>query len=144
MATFIVFTSRIPSHNAYMVRTRVHPFTHISWWRHQMEMCSALLALCEGNPPVTGGFPSQRPVTRIFYVFFDLRGRNGWANNRDAADLSRHHAHYDVTVMMHMCVSILGQHCLSSVPIPHLSHWWLIAKLDQIAVKFEPNLNNFQ
>ena len=22
--------------------------------------CSALLALCEGNPPVTGGFPSQR------------------------------------------------------------------------------------
>ena len=32
------------------------------WWRHQMEIFSALLALCEGNPPVTGGFPSQRPV----------------------------------------------------------------------------------
>ena len=27
--------------------------------------------LC-GNPPVTGGFPSQRPVTRRFEVFFDL------------------------------------------------------------------------
>ena len=26
-----------------------------------------------GNPPVTGGFPSQRPVTRSFDVFFDLR-----------------------------------------------------------------------
>ena len=25
---------------------------------------SALLALCEGNPSVTGGFSSQRPVTR--------------------------------------------------------------------------------
>ena len=25
-----------------------------------MEMLSALLALCEGNPPGTGGFPSQR------------------------------------------------------------------------------------
>ena len=25
-----------------------------SWWRHQMEIFSALLALCEGNPPVTG------------------------------------------------------------------------------------------
>ena len=25
------------------------------------------------NPPVTGGFPSQRPVTRSFDVFFDLR-----------------------------------------------------------------------
>ena len=33
---------------------------------------SALLAFCEGNPPVTGVFPSQRPVTRSF-VFFDLR-----------------------------------------------------------------------
>ena len=44
-----------------------------SWWRHQMENFSALLALCEGNPPVTGGFPSQRPVTRSFDVFFDQR-----------------------------------------------------------------------
>ena len=34
-----------------------------------METFSALLALCEGNPPVTGGFPSERPVTRS-YVFF--------------------------------------------------------------------------
>ena len=34
---------------------------------------SALLALCEGNPPVTGVFPSQRPVTRSFDVFFDRR-----------------------------------------------------------------------
>ena len=28
--------------------------------------------LCEGSP-VTAGFPSQRPVTRSFDVFFDLR-----------------------------------------------------------------------
>ena len=34
---------------------------------------SALLALCEGNPPVTGGFASQRPVTQSFDVFVDLR-----------------------------------------------------------------------
>ena len=34
---------------------------------------SALLALCERNPPVTGGFPSQRPVTRSFAFFYDLR-----------------------------------------------------------------------
>ena len=29
---------------------------------------SALLALCAGNSPVTGEFPSQRPVTRSFDV----------------------------------------------------------------------------
>ena len=47
-------------------------FKIIPWWRHQMGTFSALLALCEGNPPVTAGFPSQRPVTRKFYVFFHL------------------------------------------------------------------------
>ena len=44
-----------------------------SWWRLQMETFSALLALCAGNSPVTCEFPSQRLVTRIFDVFFDLR-----------------------------------------------------------------------
>ena len=42
------------------------------WWRHQMEIFSALLALCAGNSPVTGEFPSQRPVTRSLDVFFHL------------------------------------------------------------------------
>ena len=158
-----------------------------AWWHHQMETFSALLALCAGNSLVTGEFPSQRPVTWSFDVFFDLRlnkrwnkqpwrrllevpwrslwhhctsilivswctklvyhrldhlwqswwrhqleifsglwaflrgihrspvncphkypqcgffkfcdWTNDWANNRDAVDLRRHHAHYDVTVM---------------------------------------------
>ena len=38
-----------------------------------METFSALLAICAGNSPVTGEFPAQRPVTRSFRVFFDLR-----------------------------------------------------------------------
>ena len=44
-----------------------------TWWRHQMEKLSVLLALSERNPPVTSGFPSQGPATRSFDVFFDLR-----------------------------------------------------------------------
>ena len=44
-----------------------------SWWRHQMETFSALLALYAGNSPVSGEFPSQRPVTRSFDGFFYLR-----------------------------------------------------------------------
>ena len=44
----------------------------ISWWRHQMEILSALLAICGGNSPVSGEFPAQRPATRSFDVFFDL------------------------------------------------------------------------
>ena len=37
-----------------------------------METISVLLALCAGNSPVTGEFPTQRPVTRSFDVYFDL------------------------------------------------------------------------
>ena len=43
------------------------------WWSHQMETFYALLGLCAGNLPVIGEFPSQRPLTRSFDVFFDIR-----------------------------------------------------------------------
>ena len=51
------------------------------WWHHQMERFSALLALCVGNSQVTCGFPSQRPVTQSFDVFFDLC-LNKWLNKQ--------------------------------------------------------------
>ena len=44
----------------------------VTWWCHQMEIFFALLAFCVGNSPVPGEFPTQRPVTRSFAVFFDL------------------------------------------------------------------------
>ena len=47
----------------------IDPFT---WWRHQMEAFSALLAICAGNLPVPGEFPTQRPVSRSFDIYFDL------------------------------------------------------------------------
>ena len=51
--------------DAYMIET--------TWWRHQMETFSALLALCAGNSSFTGEFPTQRPATRSFEVSFDVR-----------------------------------------------------------------------
>ena len=69
----------------------------LSWWRHQMETLSALLALCVGNSPVPGEFPAQRPVTRSFDVFFDLRPNNrlskqswGWWFETLSCSLWRH------------------------------------------------------
>ena len=38
-----------------------------------METFSALPAICAGNSPVPREIPAQRPVTRNFDVFFDLR-----------------------------------------------------------------------
>ena len=37
---------------------------------HGMETFSAFLVLCDGNPPVTGGFPSQRASNAGFDVVF--------------------------------------------------------------------------
>ena len=65
-----------------------------------METFSALLAICAGKTPAFGEFPAQRPVMRSFNVFFDLRWINGWVNNRQAGELRRHRANYDVTVML--------------------------------------------
>ena len=44
----------------------------LTWWRHQMETFPALLVICAGNSLVPGEFPTQRPVTRSFDIFFDL------------------------------------------------------------------------
>ena len=63
-----------------------------------METFSALLAFCAGNSPVTGEFPAQRPVTRSFDVSFICAWTNRWVHTRDVGD-SRHHAHYDITVV---------------------------------------------
>ena len=67
-------------------------------WRHQIEPFPTLLALCVGNSPVTGEFPFQRPVTRSFYVFFDLCVNNrlikqsgGWWFVTPPSSLWRHH-----------------------------------------------------
>ena len=69
----------------------------IGWWRHQMETFSALLAICGGNSPVTGEFPAQRPVSRGFDVFFDLRPNKrlskqswGWWFETPSRPLWRH------------------------------------------------------
>ena len=51
----------------------VHSPRWVTWWRHQIETFSALLAICAGNSPVPGEFPTQRQVTQSLDVFFDLR-----------------------------------------------------------------------
>ena len=66
-----------------------------------METFSALLAICAGYSPASGEFPAQRPVTRSLDVFFDLRLNKRLRKHREAGDLRRYRAHYDVTVMMY-------------------------------------------
>ena len=68
------------------------------WWRHQMETCSALLALCAGNSPVTSEFPAQSQC-RGASIFSLICAWIYGCVNGEAGDLRRHRAHYDVTVL---------------------------------------------
>ena len=46
-----------------------------------------------------GEFPTQRPVTRSFDVFFDLRLNKRLSKQREGGDLRRNRGHYDVIVL---------------------------------------------
>ena len=56
-----------------------------------METFSTLL--------ITGEFPTQRPVTRSFDVFFDVHLNKQLSKYGEVGDLRCHFAHFDVTVI---------------------------------------------
>ena len=92
-----------------------------TWWRHQMEIFSGLLALCARNSPATGECPSQRPLTRSFDAFFVLR-LSKRVNNPGAGNLGRHCVHYDVTVIVYLFEysnSIWNLTSCSTSPLPY-------------------------
>ena len=97
-----------------------HWFT---WWRHQMETFSALLAFSAGKSlvPVNSPYKGQWRRPLMFSLIFAWI--NGWVNNREAYDLRRDHTHYDVIVMIH--------HILCNTA------WcrWLLIKYKQIVIK---------
>ena len=71
--------------------------TRCTLWRHQMKTFSASMTFCAGNSLVTSEFPSQRPVTLSFDIFFDLRLNKrlnertwGWWFETPSCSLCRH------------------------------------------------------
>ena len=67
--------------------------SHLVWWRHQMDTFSALLVICAGNSPHKGQWRGALMFTLICARI------NGWVNNREAGDLRRYRAPYDVIVI---------------------------------------------
>ena len=61
--------------------------------------CAGNSPMTAGNSPVTGEFPSHRPVTRSFDIFFALRLNKRLSKQSRRRWLRCHRAHYDVTVM---------------------------------------------
>ena len=69
------------------------------WWRHQMETVSAYLPFVRGihRSPVNSPHKGQWRGALMFSLI--CARINDWVNNREAGDLRRHRAHYDVMVM---------------------------------------------
>ena len=70
--------------NYHLFRGRIELLLSSSWWRHQMVAV---------NSPHKGQWRGALMFSLIWAWI------NGWVNNREAGDLRRHRAHYDVLVM---------------------------------------------
>ena len=81
-----------------------------------------LLAICVGNSP--SSHKGQWRGTLMFSLI--CVWINGWANNREAGDLRRYHAHYDIIVM----------HCLK----PWYS--WVCSMILYAAISYNINFDD--
>ena len=122
-----------------------------TWWCHEMETFSVLMAICAGNSLVTGEFPTQRPVTRSFDVFFDLclnkrlsKPLWGWWFKMPSRPLWRHcNGEHEVNTR----ITIAHTHCHPRLP-PLVHFQWRICNLQQSLVticfcKVEPEWRKF-
>ena len=85
----------------YFLRIRLLVWYLLSetWWPHKMETFSALLPFARGihRSPVNSQHKGQwggALMLSLICVWI-----NDWVNNREAGDLRRYRAHYDVTIM---------------------------------------------
>ena len=72
-------------------------FIKLHKWRHQWDTFDALLAICVGNSPLNSPRKDQLRGALMFSLI--CAWINGWVNNREAGDLRRFRANYDVIVM---------------------------------------------
>ena len=142
-------------HWMYVIRLKCkrmapHSFLTFSWWRHQMETFSALLVLCAGNSPATGELITQRPVTRRFDDFFDLRLNKrlskqswGWWFETPSRPLWRRWL--SDAIWRHRSGSTLAQvmACCLSAPSSYLNQCWLIIKYGPVAITQELFYNKY-
>ena len=137
----VVFVTFIYNHMNYWC----HTHSHYSWWRHQMETFSALLALYAGNSPVTCEFPSQRPVTRSFDIFFHLclnkrlsKQSWGWWFETPSNSLCRHcnvmYCKYQMGIPFTHFHLIQFKHCVLAIILRLLTHY--SSQAPQVCCKF--------
>ena len=105
-----------------------------------METFSALLALCVANSAVIVEFPSQRPVTRSFDVFFDVRLNKrlskqswGWWVETPSCSLCRH---CNVSIRQTVgFVPVKSRFIYVCVCFIHISSYWFVSVCSTFLVR---------
>ena len=95
------------NHVFYVTHTIYYQFLVLAlvytcaWWRHQMKHIPRYWPFVWEihRSPVNSPNKGQWHRALIFYICAWI---NGWVNNREAGDLRRNRAHYDVVVMVNL------------------------------------------
>ena len=90
--------------------------TMSTWWRHQMETFTALLAYVQGIHRLPVNSPHKGQWRGALMFPLNCAWINGWVNNGGAGDLRRHRAHCDATVMNRCGVSFVVR--------VYIMRWW--------------------
>ena len=77
----------------------LNPLSITTWWRHQMEIIPALLALCAGNSLVSVNCPHKCQWRGALMFSLICTWPRSLVKICDTGDLRCHRAHYDVNVM---------------------------------------------
>ena len=125
-----------------------------TWWRHQMKTLPRCWPFVRGihQSPVYSSHKDQWRGALMFSLICDWI--NSWVNNREAGDLRRRRAHYDVIVMnsgnISRCLAkngLFGQACcqhettLCYVHVCHLIHVITIMKSNALVDVWLPHLH---
>ena len=107
----------------FMTNTWNHPWINTldnPWWRHQMERIPRNWPFVRGIHRPSMNSPHKGQWCGALMLSLICAWLNGWVNIREAGDLRRHRAHYDVIVIL-----ILNQVWLCSTLTDHLLVVWL-------------------
>ena len=102
-----IFTER-PYHRVSQIRQEIGCYTHhddVIIWKHFSRYWPFVRGI--HRSPVNSPYKGQWRGALIFALI--CAWVNGWVNKREAGDLIRHRAHYDVIVMSY-CSEIV-EHC---------------------------------
>ena len=111
----------LPASN-YFIHMTLIIHDDIIKWKHFPRQ----FTICAGNSPLRVNSPHKGQWRRALVFSLICVWINGWVNTREAGDLRRHRAHYDV-IVMRICHSTMKTEPVGRLVLVHtvFSHRWI-------------------